>query len=224
MCPFKRKVLCGPCLTHVIQSVYGPDLSANPRLAALVAIAKKQSVPKATIEYAIARGQGISPKGTGLESVTVEAIIPPSVATIIECQTDSKARTLADIRNVIKDFGGTVTPTTHLFERRGKLVFEKANGLNESEIFDKAIEAHATDVLVEEDGNVVVYTEPNQTKAAAQMLEEVLGLKVQTSDLVWEAKEETKVEVGNSEGVEEFLEKVQEDGSVQGVYVNYDQS
>ncbi len=205
---FERRVLCGPCLTHVTQSEYGPDLIANPRLAALVAIAKKQSVPKATIENAVARGQGISPKGTALESVTVEAIIPPSVATIIECQTDSKARTLADIRNVIKDFGGTVTPTTHLFERRGKLVFEKANGLSESEIFDKAIEAHATDVLVEGDGNVVVYTEPSRTKAAAQRLEKVLGLKVQTSDLVWAPREETKVEVEDTEGVEEFLERV----------------
>lgn len=99
----------------MLWSVYGPDPDSNPQLAAIVATAKKQGVPKATIENAIARGQGISPKGTALESLTIEAIIPPSVATIIECQTESKLKTLADIRLLIKYFGGSVTPTTHLF-------------------------------------------------------------------------------------------------------------
>ena len=204
--------------------MYGPDPDANPRLATLVAAAKKQGVPKTTIDNAIARGQGVSPKGAALETLTVEAIIPPSVATIIECQTDSKARTLADIRMVIKDFGGAVTPTTHFFERRGKLVFEKVNGLSESEIFDKAVEAEATDVRVEEGGEVVVYTEPNRTKATAQRLEGGLRLKVQSSDLVWDAKQETKVEVESADELEAFLERVQEDASVQGVYTNTNQS
>ena len=200
--------------------MYGPNLDASPQLAALVATAKKQGVPKATIENAIARGQGISSKGTALESLILEAIIPPSVATIIECQTDSKARTLADIRNVIREFGGSVAPTAHLFEGRGKLVFDKAKDLSELEVFDKAIEAHATDVLLEEDGNVVVYTEPDQTKATAQTLSEMLGLKVQSSDLVWNPKDGTKVKVDSADALEAFLDRIQEHPSVQGVYVN----
>lgn len=74
------------------QPVYGPDPASNPQLAAVVATAKEQGVPKATIENAIARGQGISPKGAALENLTIEAMIPPSVAIIIECQTDSKSK------------------------------------------------------------------------------------------------------------------------------------
>ena len=204
--------------------MYGPDADANPRLATLIAAAKKQGVPKTTIENAIARGQGTSPKGAALENLTVEAMMPPSVATIIECQTDSKARTLADIRLVVKESRGTVTPTTHFFLRRGKLVFGRAERLSEMEIFNRAIEAEATDVKVEEEGNVVVYTEPNQTMATAQTLSDTLGLKVQSSDLVWDAKEETRVEVEDVEELEAFLERVQEDASVQGVYVNADLS
>ena len=186
-------------------------------------MAKKQSFPKISIENAIARGQGISSKGTALESLTVEAIIPPSVATIIECQTDSKARTLAEVRNVIKDVGGSIAPTIHLFERRGRLVFENARRLSETEVFDKAIEAEATDVFVEEDGSLVVYTEPHQTKATAQTLSDKLRLKVQSSELVWDPKEETKVEVDSADVLEAFLDRIHDDPSVQGVYVNANQ-
>jgi len=207
-------------LSLMPQPVYGPDPASNPQLAAVVATAKKQGVPKATIENAIARGQGISPKGAALENLTIEAMIPPSVAIIIECQTDSKLKTLSDIRLLIKDSDGSVTPTTHFFQRRGRLVFEKAKGLSETEIFDQAIEAHATDVQVEEDGNVVVYTEPNQTAATAQTLSNNLGLKVQSSGLVWDPKEETKVEMETTEALDAFLDRIQDDPAVQGIYLN----
>jgi len=203
-----------------LKPVYSPDPASNPQLAAVVATAKKQGVPKATIENAIARGQGISPKGGALENLTIEAMIPPSVAIIIECQTDSKLKTLSDIRLLIKDSGGSVTPTTHFFQRRGRLVFEKVKGLSETEIFDQAIEAHATDVQVEEDDNIVVYTEPNQTAATAQTLSNNLGLKVQSSDLVWDPKEETKVEMETTEALDAFLDRIQDDPAVQGIYLN----
>ena len=210
-------------LSLTVRSVYGPNPDDNPQLASLIAMAKKHSFPKAAIENAIARGQGISSKGTALESLTVEAIIPPSVAAIIECQTDSKARTLADMRNAIKEFGGSVAPTIHLFERRGKLVFEKVKGLDETEVFDKAIEAEATDVMMEEDGSLVVYAAPHQTTAIAQNLSDMLGLRVQSSDLVWDPKEETKVEVDSADVLEAFLDRIQDDPSVQGIYLNADQ-
>ncbi len=180
-------------------------------------------MPKTTIENAIARGQGVSPKGIALENLTVEAMIPPSIATIIECQTESKLKTLADIRHLIKDFGGSVTPTTHFFQRRGKLVFGNVEGLSETEIFDQAIEAHATDVRVEEGGNIVVYTEPNQTAATAQTLSNMLGLKVQSSDLVWDPKDETKVEVESPDVLDAFLDRIHDDPAVQVVYLNANQ-
>ena len=71
---------------------YGPDINTNPRLAGLVVHAKKAGFPKSSIESAIARGQGVSPSGAMLETMTIEAMIPPSIAAVIECQTDSKAR------------------------------------------------------------------------------------------------------------------------------------
>src|SRR5436190_22490915 len=94
--------------------------------------------PKSSIEAAIARGQGISFTGAALESVILEAILPPSVAFVIDCQTDSKLRLLQDLRLIIKNYGGTVTPTSYLFEKKGIIVFEKdERGIGVDEVLDE---------------------------------------------------------------------------------------
>ena len=173
----------------------------NPRLADIVTRAKRIGFPKASIENAIARGQGVSASGAPLENVTVEAMIPPGVATIIHSETDSKARTLSDIRLAVKEAGGTVTPTTHLFDRAGKIVFEKPENIQETEIFDRAIEAGATDFELDEDGNLVVSTESSKITSVASALSDLLGVKVKRSEIIWEPKEETMVELPLSEGV-----------------------
>ena len=65
---------------------YGADPNSNTRLAALVANAKKAGFPKASIDAAIARGQGRSTSGAALENVTIEAMLPNAIAAVIECQ------------------------------------------------------------------------------------------------------------------------------------------
>lgn len=185
--------------------MHGADPATNPRLAALVTIAKKSGLPKATLEGAIARGAGKSLSGVALESVTIEAMMPSSVAAIIECQTDSKLRTLSDIRYIIKDFGGTVTPTIHLFERLGQIKLERTKGVREEDVFDQAIESGATDVQVAEDGNYVVYTEPQQTASAGEALAKVTGLQIVGSDIVWLPKAESKVENTVDGTLDEFI-------------------
>ncbi|TKA71829.1 hypothetical protein B0A49_06172, partial [Cryomyces minteri] len=101
--------------------VYGPDPNINPRLAHAIATAKKSGFAKASIEAAIARGQGVSASGAKLESLTIEAILPPSVAVVIDCETDNKLRTLADVRLLIKHYEGNVTPTNYLFAKKGRI-------------------------------------------------------------------------------------------------------
>lgn len=214
-------------------------MNGNTKLAAVVANAKKAGFPKASIEAAIVRGQGRSPSGAALENLTIEAMIPPSVATIIECQTDSKLKTLQDVRQLVAKFGGTVTPTTHMFERRGRIVFEKSEGVGSHEVLEEAIEAGATDVDEEEDGRVVVYTSPSSTKSAADQLTDLLGVKVESSDIIWDPDENQKVTIDSeagAENVQSFLgrlvaleyaapstdlqDHLQEEPTVQGVYVN----
>lgn len=141
--------------------------------------------------------------------MTIEAMLPPSVAVIIECQTDSKLRTLSDMRLAIKESGGSVTPTGHLFERRGRIVFEKPTDMDDSNIFDLAIEAGATDVDIEEDGDVIVLAESSQTTTVANALEQSSDLRVKRADIIWDPKEDMMVDVTPSDGFDSFLGKPQ---------------
>ena len=184
---------------------YGADPQFNPRLATVITAAKKQGFPKASIENAIARGQGRSATGAALESLTIEAMVPPSVAIIVECQTDSKARTLNDMKLAIKDYGGTMTPTSHMFDRKGKIVFEGSKKFGEEEIFDLAVEAGATDVQVDDDGKVVISAESSQTTAVADTVAKSSGLKVESQDIIWDPKEDMMVNVASPEALDSFL-------------------
>ncbi|MCJ1226764.1 hypothetical protein MMC12_003417 [Toensbergia leucococca] len=197
---------------------HGPDPNSNARLATLIAGAKKSGFPKSSIENAIARGQGLSPTGAALEMVTVEAMLS-SMAVIIECQTDSKARTLQDLRNLIKECGGSVTPTNHLFERRGKIILEKAEGVEEEEMFDQAIEAGAVDVDVGDDARILIFSEPHQTAATAAAMR-ASGHEIESSEIIWTPKVEVKVDTKSANTLASFIGKLQDDPSVQNVFAN----
>jgi transcriptional/translational regulatory protein YebC/TACO1 len=176
------------------------------------------------MESAIARGQGKSTTGAALEYVTLEVIMPPTVAMIIETETDNRARTLSDLRYLVKSHGGSVTPTSYLFQKKGRVAFEKdERNLGVDDVLDEAIEAGAEDVETDEDGSIVLWTEPNMTTSAAEAMQKSFGLKVESSDIIWDANEDTKVALEDKEAAEKltsFIEAVQENPNVQGVYAN----
>lgn len=178
------------------------------------------------MESAIARGQGKSATGTALEHFTLEVIMPPTVAMIIETETDNKARTLMDLRHLVKINGGTSTSTAYLFQKRGRVAFSAGEGKTSvDDVLDAAIEAGAEDVEADEQGGIVVWTEPNQTVAAAEALRKSHGLQVESADIIWDANEDTKVplDAENMDAVKNLnalLDALQENPNVQGVYAN----
>lgn len=174
-------------------------MNSNAELATLIAQAKKAGLPKGIIERAVAKGNGISLSGDALETVTLEAILPPSISAIIECQTDNKNRTLSDLRLLVKNIGGTITPTSHLFERSGHIIFESEEELEEEKIMEKVLEAGAVDMEIEEDQrSLSIYTEPSQTFSIARSLTASLGLRMRSSEIIWAARPESRVEVDES--------------------------
>lgn len=176
------------------------------------------------MEAAIARGQGVSATGAALEQLTLEVILPPSIAFVIDIETDNRKRALSDLRFLVKSNGGTVTPTSYLFTRRGRVSFEKdERGLGADDVLEEAIEAGAEDVEDDDEGNVVVWTDPSKTTGAAEALSKSLKLKVQSSDIIWAPNEETLVPVDSEEtftALTTLVDALQDDSSVQGVYVN----
>jgi transcriptional/translational regulatory protein YebC/TACO1 len=166
----------------------GAEPSLNPRLGTAIANAKRGGFSKSSIEGAIARGQGRSASGAALETVTMEAIMPPA-AIMIDCETDSKARVLQDLRVIMKKYGAREGPTAYLFEKRGRSIFTPKDGVGVDEVFDTAI-----DVMEGEEGRIVVDTIVEDTKVAEKQIAEGHELEIESSENVWHPNAETQVE------------------------------
>ncbi|OJJ43821.1 hypothetical protein ASPZODRAFT_875109 [Penicilliopsis zonata CBS 506.65] len=218
----KERQLLSKEIASVTQ-MWGPDPKFNPRLTLALSNAKRAGVPKSVIEAALARGQGKSVSGAALEPVTIEAILPASVAVVIECQTDQKGRVLQDVRALVKNAGGTVTPTTYLFEKKGKITFEKNDGLDLDACLEQVIEAGATDFTTDGDGRLVVYTEPTETKSVGETLCKLMGLTVEELEIFWDPNKDTMVTVEDEEQareLEDALNAICDDPSIQDIYIN----
>lgn len=195
----------------------------NPQLAAAVTLAKKAGVPKATIEGAIARGQGRSISGAALESLTFETMMPPSVALIVDVETDSRLRILQELNHLAKKLEGTAAPTKFLFSRLGRVVFEKSASAGLDEIMDDAIEAGAEDLETDDEGNLVAWTQPSLTKQLANHVGAKFQLKVLSADIIWSPNEDTRAELGSTYQVQkltELLAAFRDFPDVQAVYSN----
>ncbi|TKA70889.1 hypothetical protein B0A55_08102 [Friedmanniomyces simplex] len=204
--------------------LFGPDPSLNTRLADLITKAKREGFAKASIEAAIARGQGRSTSGATLESVTIEGILPGNVAVIVECETDNKPRTLADVRLILKEAGGSATPSAYLFQKKGRIVFEAREGVGVEEALESAVEAGAVDVEDDEEGRVMVFTEPGNTKAVGEALAKQLDLQIAASEILWEANQDTSIGIQDGKAAQElcrFVDELHErEASLLGVAMN----
>jgi transcriptional/translational regulatory protein YebC/TACO1 len=199
----------------------GPDPNLNSRLGIAIANAKRGQLSKTSIEAAIARGQGKSLNGAPLEAVVIEAMLPSTVAAIIECQTESKAKTLQDVRMIITRNGGTVTPTSFFFDKKGKVVFQEQDGIDQDKAMDEAIMAGATDFAFE-DGKLFIETEPSEITAVSDKLSESMKLQIERAEIVYDAKEETLVALNEEQGseVRRVVDLIEADMTVQNVYTN----
>ncbi|RMZ83598.1 hypothetical protein DV738_g962, partial [Chaetothyriales sp. CBS 135597] len=188
----------------------GADPSLNSKLAIAIANAKRGQLSKSSIESAIAKGQGKSLSGAPLENVTVEAMLPHGVAAIIEYQTESKAKVLQDIRALINKKGGSITPTAYIVD----------------DVLEEAIEAGATDVTSEDDGQVVVETEPADVVAVSERLQERLKAQVERVEIIMEAKEDAMVELDSNQAadLEGLIELIEDEPSLQNVLQSWQEA
>jgi transcriptional/translational regulatory protein YebC/TACO1 len=182
-------------------------------------------MPKANIEVAIARGQGKSDTGASLETAMLEVMMAPSIAMVIDIETENKQRALKDLRSLIKKEGGTVTPTAFQFERKGRAVLS-CNHDEEKTDFDdimmQALDSGAEDVEKDDEGNIVLWTQPNMTHQVAQDLAKTLNLDISSSDIIWSCTSD-KVKIDDAEaanGLAKLLATIGDYPDVQGVYIN----
>jgi transcriptional/translational regulatory protein YebC/TACO1 len=193
----------------------------NPRLFDAIAAAKRAQLSKQAIGHAIARGQGKTLSGQVLENVLIEAMLPHGVAAMMECETDNKARTLTAIRTIINKAGGTVTPTAFLFEKKGRINFEKQEAMTLEHAMEDAIEAGALDIDLE-DGQLVVETEPNDVMAVARKLQGKLNLQIGKAEVIFIPNEDSLVTLSDKHEteVQGVIDALEQEPTLQNIYLN----
>jgi transcriptional/translational regulatory protein YebC/TACO1 len=151
-------------------------------------------------------------------------MMPPSIALIVDLETESKLRALQDMNQLVKKAKGSTGSSKFFFSRLGRVVFEKGeSGLDVDQIMDDAIEAGAEDLENDAYGNIVVWTQPAGTMQVCKTVGAKFGLKILSSDIIWTANEDTKAKLDASEELVNFtelLEALREYPEVQAVYSN----
>jgi YebC/PmpR family DNA-binding regulatory protein len=201
----------------------GPDPAANLALQNAVEKARSYSMPKDTIDRAIAKGAGTDADAASFETVIYEGYGPSGVAVIVETLTDNRNRTAGEVRHTFaKNDGnlGTSGAVLWLFERRGIVIVE-AEGADEDELMLAAAEGGADDVSL--DGTTFTVTSDPTNLAAVRKAIEVAGFAIDSAELTMVPK--TTVEVADENEAKKVLrliDQLEDNDDVQDVYANFD--
>jgi len=199
----------------------GGDPSGNPRLRAAVDKALSVNMSKDVIERAIKKATG-ELEGVVYEEIRYEGYAPGGVAVIVECLTDNKVRTVADVRHAFGKFGGnlgTDGSVSFMFKKLGVLSF--AAGANEEKITEVAIDAGADDVVVYDDGAIDVVTAPDAF-ATVKAAMEGAGLAADIAEVTMRADNDIAVVGETAQQVVKLLRWLEDMDDVQNVYSNAD--
>src|SRR6187455_3163138 len=171
----------------------GADASMNPRLRLAVDKATAQNMPKDTIQRATARGAG-GLEGVNYEEIRYEGYGINGAAVIVDCMTDNRTRTVADVRHAFSKFGGnlgTDGSVAFLFKHCGQLLF--APGTSEDKLMEAALEAGAEDVVSNDDGSIEVITAPNDFAQARDALKQA-GFTAELAEVTMKPTTEASLE------------------------------
>ena len=201
----------------------GPDPAANLALQNAVEKARSYSMPKETIERAIARGSGADAEGSSFETVIYEGYGPEGVGVLVEALTDNRNRTASEVRHLFSKFGGNLGATGAVawqFERRGVLLVPM-DSVDEDELVLAAAEGGADDV--ELDGSTYQVTcAPEELRSVREAIE-ASGYAVESSELSMVPKTTVAIrDESAARTVIRLVEGLEEADDVQDVYANFD--
>jgi YebC/PmpR family DNA-binding regulatory protein len=197
----------------------GGDPNFNPRLRLAVDKAKAENMPGDNIDRAIKRGTG-ELEGVNYEEIRYEGYGPGGATVMVDCMTDNRTRTVADVRHAFTKHGGnlgTDGSVAYLFKHCGQIIF--APGTSEDKVMEAAIEAGAEDVLTNEDGSVEVVTAPNDFHAVKEALEKS-GLKAEFAEVTQKPTTETELKGDDAVKMQKLLDALEILDDVQEVYTS----
>jgi len=197
----------------------GADIGANPRLRLAADKAREQNMPKDTIDNAIKRGSG-QLEGVNYEEIRYEGYGIGGAAVIVDCMTDNRTRTVADVRHAFSKYGGnlgTDGSVAFLFRHCGQIVF--APGTGEDRVMEAAIEAGAEDVLTNDDGSIEVVTGPYDFVAVRDALAKT-GLAPEFAEVTMKAATEVELRGEDAQRMQKLLDALESIDDVQEVYTS----
>jgi len=198
----------------------GDNPNANSKLKDVIAKAKANNMPNDTITRSIKKAAGAL-GDINYENIVYEGYGPGGVAVIVEALTDNRNRTASDVRHCFDKNGGSLGATgcvAWMFERKGVIAIEKADGIDEDEVMLMAIDAGASDVQAD-DEMLEVITDTTSFSSVREALEKS-GLVFAEADLQMVPSNTVDVTDEIQESVQKLLDMLEDNDDVQNVYHN----
>ena len=197
----------------------GADPNSNPRLRLAMDKAGDANMPKDKVTDAIKRGTG-QLEGVEYEEIRYEGYGIGGAAVIVDCMTDNRTRTVAEVRHAFSKHGGnlgTDGSVSFMFKHCGQLIFPP--GSSEEKIMEVALEAGAEDVVSAEDGAIEVICPPNDFQALKAALEQS-GLKPELAEITMRASTDSELSGEDAAKMQKLLDALESLDDVQEVYTN----
>ncbi|SMF25077.1 YebC/PmpR family DNA-binding transcriptional regulator [Pseudogulbenkiania subflava] len=197
----------------------GGDIDTNPRLRLAVDKAWGANMPKDNVQRAIDRGAGTL-EGVDYVEIRYEGYGIGGAAVMVDCMTDNKTRTVADVRHAFSKYGGNMGTdgcVAFQFKHCGYLVF--APGVDEDALMEAALESGAEDVVTNDDGSIEVITAPYEFTEVRAALESA-GFKAEMGEVTMRALNETELEGEDAERMQKLLDALEDLDDVQEVYTS----
>ncbi|MCA3242823.1 MAG: YebC/PmpR family DNA-binding transcriptional regulator [Rubrivivax sp.] len=215
----------GKAWTRVIREIMvaarlgGGDPTANPRLRLAIEKAKAVNLPVDTVKRNIDKATG-NLEGVSYEEIRYEGYGIGGAAIIVDCMTDNRVRTVAEVRHAFSKYGGnmgTEGSVAFQFKHCGQLVF--APGTSEDKVMEVALEAGAEDVITDDDGAIEVLSAPADFEAVKAALE-AAGLKPELAEVTWRAENPVDVAGEDAARMQKLLDVIEDLDDVQDVFHN----
>ena len=199
----------------------GSDPATNPRLRAAIDKALGSNMTKDVIERASKRGAG-ELEGAAYEEVRYEGYGPNGIAIMVDCMTDNRNRTVAEVRHVFSKRGGNMGTdgcVAFMFNQKG--IISLAPGLDEDAVMEVALEAGAEDIVTNDDGSIDVFTTPDKYAAVKDALD-AAGFEAQSAEVTMHPDNTVSLELDDAQKAIAMIEAFEELDDVQQVYSNAD--
>src|SRR5713226_7335693 len=213
----------GKAFTRLIKEITvaarlgGGDADANPRLRLAMDKARDANMTKDSVQNAVKRGSG-EVDGTAYEEARYEGYGPGGAAVMVDCLTDNRTRTVAEVRHAFTKNGGNLGSdgsVAYLFKHCGQFVF--APGTSEDRVMEAALDAGAEDIFRNEDDSVELVCAPADFPAVKTALAKA-GLKPELAELTMKPNAESSLAGGEAASLRRLLDALENLDDVQDVY------